>query len=124
MADFQDRRQHPRISVKGRLTAEELGSKRKVQLIDVSLGGFMVFGSEPFGPGLEYEFRFRAREDPWTTVLRARVAYSHRRLTPQGQPAQFAAGFAFVNVQDPQVNVGIHGLIARVTGVLTFPGYP
>ena len=124
MADFQDRRQTPRIKVNGRLSAEEVGSNRKVQVVDVSLGGFMVSSSEPFGIGLEFEFRFKARDDGWTTVLRARVAYSHRRLTPLGQPSQFASGFAFVNVGDPSVDYSIHGLLSRLTGVLTFPGYP
>ena len=91
-------------------------------MIDLGMGGFMVLSAAPFPIGVVREFRFTAGVDGWTTILRARVAYSHRRVTPDDQPVEYASGFAFAESHDAAIERQIDGLLARATGLLTFPG--
>ena len=119
MAEGQDRRRTPRFPVDGQLKVQEVGSPHKLELIDLGLGGFMITSAGPYSIGLVREFRFNATDDAWSTVLRARVAYSHRRTTAPGEPIVYANGFAFAD-STPLVQQQIDTLVTRLTSSLIF----
>jgi hypothetical protein len=81
-----------------------------------------VTGPAPYPIGDIRQFRFTSVDDGWSTVLRVRIAYSHRRIAADSYDSEeFATGCAFVDVGEPEVERQVDGLIARASGIISFP---
>jgi hypothetical protein len=116
-----DRRQTPRFRVDDQIGAVDQQAGQPLAMVDISLGGFLATSPVPIGIGAVRQIEFTCRDDDWSTALRARVAYNHRRapVTADGQVI-YLIGFAFLDIGQRDVDHAIDVLIARATGILIF----
>lgn len=85
----------------------------------MSSGGFLVVSAVPFPIGQIRQLAFTAAETGWTSVLSARVAYSHLRADEDPASPAYVTGYAFVDPARPEIEQAIDMLLAYVTDVLT-----
>jgi len=114
-----DRRKTPRIDVEGPLTALALSASKPTmpvqaaRVINVSFGGFLVESPTSFEPGDIYDFRFKTADGRRPAVFKARAIYRVERALADPD-SQYAAGFAFLNGDDPFTLWRIRELIKAV----------
>lgn len=120
---WSNRRSNPRMDVEGPLSALALSASRPdtpaqvVQVVNMSLGGFLVESTTPFVPGDTYDFRFRISSHKRPAVFKARAIYrvEHSLAVPAHA---FSCGFAFLNAEDPFTLWRIKELMQDVTSAL------
>ena len=117
-AEERSQRGAPRLEVDGYLVIEDIHGRRKVHLVDISFGGFLVSSDAPYPVGHTQDFLFATPDGQWTVPLRARAVHSYQR-NASGTP-EYVSGFTFVNADADSVQSRIQDVVDRVMGALSF----
>jgi hypothetical protein len=112
-----DRRRTPRLQVEGLLAGFLVEEKARMDIRDLSFGGFAAEAEAELEKNRTYEVTFLPPIGE-NVVLKARVAYC-RRLSAPGQPIRFFGGFEFQHA-DPAGRPAVTRLMNRVAAVLGF----
>jgi hypothetical protein len=112
-----ERRQHPRVPARGRVTAEVADDAQAVTIVDLSQGGFLLESASPFIENSIHQFRIATASGQWLTLLTARSM--HTRPTA-GDPAKHLTGFSFVEPLGEEARRRVHTLVAHVTSVVAY----
>ncbi|HUF47490.1 MAG TPA: PilZ domain-containing protein [Vicinamibacterales bacterium] len=113
----KERRRTPRLLVEGLVAAFLVAEKARMDVKDLSFGGFAAETEAVLTEHdvLEVSFLPPIGEN---IVLHARVAYA-KRLSAPGQPTRFYGGFEFVH-RNPTSRPAIGRLMTRVAALLGF----
>ena len=115
--DGADRRRTPRLQVEGLLAGFLVAEKARMDIHDLSFGGFAAEAEAELTRDMTYDVTFLPPIGE-NVVLKARVAYC-RRLSGPDQPIRFYGGFEFQHV-DAASRPAVNRLIKRVAAVLGF----
>jgi hypothetical protein len=109
------RRRYPRLEVLGRIEGQVLALDAKLQLRELSRGGFSVNTDRPFAPGAPHRFRFTADR----LVIELDAMSVHCRIdsiSNEGRQS-YVAGFEWAH--EPGSAEKITGLVYLVTPALS-----
>jgi hypothetical protein len=112
-----DRRRTPRLQVEGLLAGFLVAEKARMDIRDLSFGGFAAEAEVELTKGETYDVTFLPPIGE-NVVLKARVAYC-RRLSSPDQPIRFFGGFEFHHT-DAGSRPAVNRLMNRVAAVLGF----
>jgi len=112
-----DRRRTPRLQVEGLLAGFLVREKARMDIRDLSFGGFAAEAETELSKDTTYDVTFLPPIGE-NVVLKARVAYC-RRLSAPDQPIRYFGGFEFQHV-DPASRPALNRLMNRVAAVLGF----
>jgi hypothetical protein len=113
-----DQRRSPRLEIMGTLSGHVVSVNRRVELRDLSFGGFAAETEDPFTPGSIHKFRFTT-QDAGTAELWARTVHCRAKVASNGSPV-YAIGFEFLYQGSRAVRDAINVLIDAATGDMTF----
>jgi len=112
-----DRRQHPRVSARGHVSAEVADAAQPVTIVDLSKGGFLLESASPFLVDSIHQFRIAMTSGQWLTLLTARSMHTR----PAGDnPPRHLTGFAFVEPLGEEARNRVHMLVEHVTSVVAY----
>ena len=112
-----ERRRTPRLQVEGLLAGFLVDQKARMDIRDLSFGGFSAEVETVLEMDETYAVTFLPPIGE-NVVLKARVAYC-KRLSGPDQPVRFYGGFEFRHV-DPASRPAVTRLMGRVAAVLGF----
>lgn len=114
-----ERRRTPRLQVDGLLAGFLTTFKARIDVRDLSFGGFAAETEAVLERGQTYDITFLPPIGE-NVLLKARVVYC-RRLSEPNEPTRFFGGFEFLHTNAVS-RPAITRLMNRVAAMLGFPG--
>jgi hypothetical protein len=108
-----DRRESPRVTAERPLHVSAVGIEADFQLMDVSLGGFLIEGPVAFGRSASH--RFRITDPTGGRVIELQAQAVRCRLRSSKPVPTYQTGFAFLNHRHPLTSAKVLSLIESLT---------
>ena len=121
LARGADRRRTPRLQVDGLLAAFMVSQKARMDVKDLSFGGFAAETEAVLQKGETHEVSFLPPLGE-NVVLSVRVAYA-QRLSGPDQPTRYFGGFEFLHTS-AHSRPAVNRLMIRVAALLGFGNGP
>ena len=116
-----DRRRTPRLPVEGILAGFLVAEKARMDIRDLSFGGFAAEAECVLEKDRTYDVTFLPPIGE-NVILKAKVVYS-KKMSREGQPLRYLGGFEFQHL-DAHSRPAVNRLMNRVASMLGFGGDP